>query len=130
MQAHHHAHGSGIAAPESVHADPDDLAPMGAAGAAPGGLSPAPNDEAPGVMAEGFRDQETANNSDFAATQVAEQDKAFSSARANLAISGWTLHIVDGGGSAAYWVSRWGQSRTLPDRHALAQFMKQVGCKP
>ncbi len=130
MQADHHAHGAGSAAPETLHADPDDLASLGAAAAAPGGLSPAPNDEAPGVMAEGFRDQETADSLNSAAAHIAEQDKEFSTARAKLAIAGWTLHIVDGGGAAAYWVSRWGQSRTLPDRHALAQFMKQVGCKP
>lgn len=129
MHAQHHAQGAGIAAPEPLHADPAGLAPLGAAGAAAAGVGPAPNDEAPGVMAEGFRDQETADSLDSAAAHIAEQDKAFSTARAKLAIAGWTLHIVDGGGAAAYWVSRWGQSRTLPDRHALAQFMKQVGCK-
>ncbi len=88
-------------------------------------------DEAPAVASgQGFRFQDTADNANFDASSVCEQDKAFATARAKLALAGWAVHIVDSGGAAAYWVSRWGQSRTLPDRHALAQFMKQVGCKP
>jgi hypothetical protein len=89
-------------------------------------------DEAPAVASgQGFRVQDTADSTNFGANSVSEQDKAFSTARAKLALAGWAVHIIDGGsGTAAYWVSRWGQSRTLPDRHALGQFMRQVGCQP
>ena len=88
-------------------------------------------EEAPAVASgQGFRVQSTADGADFEANSVSEQDKSFATVRAKLALAGWDVHIVDGGnGTAAYWVSRWGQSRTLPDRHALGQFMRQVGCQ-
>jgi hypothetical protein len=70
--------------------------------------------EAPAVASgQGFRDQEIAESLDFDANAVSEQDKAFATLRAKLALAGWTVHIIDGdNGAAAYWVSRWGRSRT------------------
>ena len=125
----HHVHRAGLAAPDSAaSAHPHGLAPLGASAAAPCGLSPAPNDEGPtGTNGQAFREQGKADSLYFDANRVGEQDKCFATARAKLALAGWVIHIVDGGGgTVAYWVSRWGQSRTLPDRHALDQFTKQV----
>jgi len=89
-------------------------------------------DEAPAVASgQGFRDQNTADKPDSEGSSASDQDKAFVTARAKLALAGWVVHIVDSGtGHAGYWMSRWGQTRRLPDRHALAAFMWQVGCAP
>lgn len=131
MQVHHHAYGAGIAAPETLHPDPDDLEPLGAVAAAPGVLSPVQSDKAPtGANARDFRNQGKSNSEDSALDRIAEQDRVFSTARAKLALTGWALHLVDiGNGAHAYLVSRWGQSRKLPDWHTVGQFMKQVGCE-
>ena len=57
-----------------------------------------------------------------------EVDKELSTIRARLALAGWVMHSIDAGhGRASFWVSRWGRSTTLPDRHALLRFMQQAG---
>lgn len=126
----HHAKRAGSAAPEQIRADPAGLAPLGAAATASGGLTAVANDEGPtGTNGQAFRDRYKANRLDFDANRVREPDKCFATMRAKLAISGWAVQIVDDGrGGVAYWVSRWGQSRTLPSRHALKDFVLRVGC--
>ena len=92
--------------------------------------APPQRSEAPTVASgQGFWDQKTSDTTDSPANCASDQDRAFAVQRARLARAGWSLHAIDdGSGTASYWVSRWGLCRTLPDRHALAKFMQQVGC--
>lgn len=55
-------------------------------------------------------------------------DKEFATARAELAIRGFVLQrIDDADGRAAYLVSRWNMSRSLPDLSAVHDFAERAG---
>lgn len=54
----------------------------------------------------------------------ADEGKAASTLRAELALQGHQLHRLAGGG---WLVSRWGLSRELPSLHAVRTFARQVG---
>lgn len=57
-----------------------------------------------------------------------DRDKIVSTARARLALKGYTLHIIDRGvdKAAGYMVSRWDRSVVL-DWSGVERFMQQVG---
>lgn len=58
----------------------------------------------------------------------ADPDKAFHNLRACLSLAGYGLQILnDGDTGAAYLVSRWNMSRTLPSMGAVAAFADQLG---
>ena len=81
----------------------------------------APHDSAPKI-------QDTEHRDCAGAADCEQADKELSTIRARLALAGWVMHIVDAGDErASFWVSRWGRSATLPDRHALLRFMQQAG---
>ena len=64
---HHGAAAPGLAAPQRARVDHPGLPPLGAIGAAPGGLSPPLKDEAPELAGvEGFGDQGKADTPDSA----------------------------------------------------------------
>lgn len=110
MHAHHNAHGAGIAAPEPRQGDP-------------GGLSQIPKEKArlqPGSFGEQLK-TDSANSIVTGSNEQADNDLA--TLRAQLAIAGWTVRIVDG----AFTVSRWGHTRTLAGREQLRQFALQIG---
>ncbi len=61
---------------------------------------------------------------------VEAADKAFATLRAKLAMRGHQLHIIDDGhGGAAFMVSRWCMSRTLPNLAAVQDFAVRVGAE-
>ena len=61
---------------------------------------------------------------------VEQTDKAFATLRAKLAMRGHQLHIIDDGhGGAAFMVSRWCMSRTLPNLAAVQDFAVRVGAE-
>ena len=126
------AEAPGLAAPKRARDAHPGLAPLGAAGASPGGLSPPHKDEAPtGINGQRFRGQGTTDNADFAARDaVAQADKAFATLRARLALAGFTVQIVsDGACGSAYLVQRLCISRTLPDQAAVREFADRVGAR-
>jgi len=86
------------------------------------------NDEAHGTPhAAGPKDQQT--QSDFAARgERDQQDKAFATRRAELALRGYSLsrtHSDDG--PSVFHVSRWGMVRELRDLPAVTAFLRQIG---
>jgi hypothetical protein len=61
------------------------------------------------------------------ARRIAESDKHLATLRAQLAIAGYAVHIVQGhDGEAEFLVSKWSMSRSL-DRAGLERFAQQVG---
>lgn len=117
MLVYQHAHGAAIGAPEPLQVDRL-------------GLSQARKDETPdGANGQGFKVQTQVTDPNCTVPNAVEQlDKELATLRAQLALSSWTMHIVDDGrGGCAYWVSRWGQTRTLGDRDQLRQFVRQIG---
>lgn len=133
----------GLAAPEAVASlDHPGLAPLGAAAAAPSGLSPPLNDEARTVQTAGFRaEQGTGDEANCEggspAMQAAERshidaaDKEFASLRDHLALAGFEVQVVgDGTGGTAYMVRRWSMSHTLPSLGAVRAFAVAVGVGP
>lgn len=99
--------------------------------AAPGLAAPErlPNDKAPGVVAEGFEGNGTADSLDSAArAAIAEADKTIATLRAQLAMRAFELHVIsDGAGGSMYLVQRWCQSRTLATIDDVRAFARQVG---
>lgn len=60
-------------------------------------------------------------------TPATSLEKRFATARARLALGGFTLHILDGGASGPlYFVQRWDRSRTLADMDAVEAFITQA----
>jgi hypothetical protein len=55
-----------------------------------------------------------------------QQQKLRATLLAALALAGWSVHDLDGGG---YLACRWGRERHCGDLHALAQFARQVGAR-
>lgn len=130
---HHNAHRAGLAAPERARVDAAGLATLGAAAAAPAGLSPPAKDEAPGWQAEGFRDQGRADSPDSAATPADDQAdaadaKRFATLRARLALAGWMLSRGTAADDAAtFSAARWGMARDLGTLAEVEAFARQVG---
>ena len=133
---HHNAHRAGLAAPERARVNPADLASLGAAAAAPAGLSPPPHkDEAHRLAgAAGFRDQGGADSPDSAATPADDQAgaadaKRFATLRARLALAGWALTRNEAGDCpATFYASRWGKATPdLRDLATVEAFADRVG---
>lgn len=100
------------------------LASVGAAGAAPAGLSEPHKDETPGLAGhEGFTGQGAADSPDCAQQQ--HERKAFENLRARLALRGYALQQQAGG---ALLVIRWNLSRELANLADAERFAAQVGC--
>jgi hypothetical protein len=56
------------------------------------------------------------------------EGKAFASLAARFAVAGHTLTRSNpADGAAMYYAGRWGLSRALPDLHAAAHFLVQIG---
>lgn len=138
MAAHNHrgAHAPGLAAPERTRIPVDGLAPLGAPGAAPAGLTTTQKDEAPGWQAEGDEGNTEPNNRNSAhhapgaqpANAVAAAEKAFSTLQARLALRGFALTRTDGAGCPAlYTVTRWGLVRELASLEDVTEFADRVG---
>lgn len=71
---------------------------------------------------------QAADHPDNAGNQCS--DKEFATARAQLAIHGYALQIIGGGGGCtAYLVSRWNMSCSLPDLVAVHEFAKRAGVR-
>jgi predicted nucleotidyltransferase len=55
-------------------------------------------------------------------------DKAFSTLRAAYAMRGHTLHRSHpGDGAVAYYATKWGMVKHLPDLDAAREFLRQIG---
>ena len=85
-------------------------------------------DETPGVMAEGFKGDESAARH-FAADASPEQAprspaKRLADVTAMLAIRGFSLELQP---DRTLLLSRWNMSRTLPSIEPAEQFLGQVG---
>jgi len=100
------------------------LAPLCTAGAAPADLIESHKDEAPGVMAEGFKEQGIANTTDCA--QVDADRKHFAKLAAHAAMAGCTLHELSGGG---FLLCRWGLAKELHDMRAVAALLGRMGVR-
>ena len=122
---HHGAAASGLAAPELAHRVVVELAPLGAAGAAPAGLSQPPTSDNARWQAGEVERQETADNADCA--DAAAQRKRFNTLRARLALAGWVLTDTPDSPHGAFTVSRWAMARDLVDLAAVEAFSAQVG---
>lgn len=135
MDRHHHnAHRAGLAAPERAPVVPAGLALLGAAAAAPAGLSPPRKDEAHRLAgAAGFRDQGRADTPDCADHPAGDQPgatdcKRFTTVRARLALAGWGLIRTDpSDGAPVYFATRWNMPRELRDLAAVEAFADRVG---
>ena len=134
MDRHHHnAHRAGLVAPERARVNPADLAPLGAPGAAPAGLSPPHKDEAHRLAgAAGYRDQGKTDNPDCAddpaGDQPADDRKRFATLRARLALAGWGLIRTDAtDGAPIYFATRWNMPRELVGLAAVESFADRVG---
>ena len=126
MDAHHIGHGPGLAAPELAHHPVVDLAPLGAAGAAPAGLSPPQKDESP-ELGGGGAIEEQCKTDEADCADAAAQRKRFNTLRASLALAGWALTRTDpADGPVAFFVGRWGMERRLCDLAAVAAFTDRV----
>ena len=130
MHHDHHqgADAPGLAAPELDHHTVVDLAPMGTAGAAPVGLTAAPDVQTPGGN-PASTEHETTDTTDCAAQSrqaqdLSRTDKSRATLAALLALKGYSLHeLADG----SYLASRWNHTRPLRDLHAVLGFARQVG---
>lgn len=133
---HHGAHAPGLAAPERARVPADGLAPLGAPGAAPVGMTAGHKDEAPGWQAEGDEGNTEPNSRDSAhrapgaqpADAVAAAEKIFSTLQARLALRGFALTRTDGTGCpVAYTVTRWGLVRELASLEDVGAFAGRMG---
>ena len=71
-----------------------------------------------------------AHNSDPRAPlrDIDQDDKDLATARAQLALAGWSLHELSNCvGGTSFVAARLATTRVLPDRHALRQFLRLVG---
>ena len=77
------------------------------------------------------REQGSADSRDCAAhAAIMEADKAFTTLRAQLAMRGFALHVIDdGAGGAMFLVQRRCQSRTLGSIDDVRAFAVQVGAR-
>jgi hypothetical protein len=78
---------------------------------------------------DGFRVQSTADSGDSPAGAQDEQDtaagaKAFATLQAQLALRGFSLTELAGGG---YLVSRWDRTGHLNDLRSVREFLRRVG---
>ena len=122
---HHGAAAPGLAAPERAVL-PADLASLGAAGAAPAGLSPPQKGECPELAGGGaLRGQGKADTPDCA--DLAAECKPLATLRARLALAGWVLTTTPYNPHGAFTVSRWGMVRDLADLAGVAAFADRVG---
>ena len=82
----------------------------------------APNDEGPTVAGSSL--QGTTENEHLDCANDDALVKVRASLTAKLALLGYSLHQLSGGG---YLVSRWDRTRHLNDLHAVSAFLRQVG---
>lgn len=121
MHEQRQAQGAGRAAAGAHHQCPvGGLGPVGTAAAAP--PVAAPNDDAPGLQAEGVRSKEQmSEHQDSAAAYADRKALAMLAARATLA--GSTLTELSDGG---FLLSRWGWAKALPDARAVALMLARM----
>lgn len=127
-QDHHHgAAAPDLVAPELAHHPVVDLALLGAAGAAPPGLSPPQKDESPELGGGGAIEMQ-GKTDDTDCANAAAQRKRFNTLRARLALAGWALTRTDpADGPVIFYASRWGMERRLCDLADAEQFAAHVG---
>jgi hypothetical protein len=75
-----------------------------------------------GGTAQGFKEQETADNGDCADTSA--NRKALATMTAQAAACGCTLHELATGG---YLLCRWGMSKELPCLRAVGEMLRRIG---
>lgn len=130
---HHGARAPGLAVPELARVPAAGLAPLGAPGAAPAGLTTTHKDEAPGWQAEGDEGNTEPNNCDSAhhapqAQPYAAAHKVIVTLQARAALLGHVLLPgVDDQGNPVFFASRWGMSRQLSSVAEVEAFLLRVG---
>ena len=92
------------------------------------------NDEPRGLAGgAGLETQTTGNGANSAAADATRQmllhargvlDKRIATARARLALQGWTCHVVNGG----FTVARWGRARDIETLDELERFV-ELACE-
>ncbi len=124
MDAQDHGAVPGLAAPRLAHHDHVDLAPLGTTAAH--AVVTLTNEKAPDAANVGGPEQKQTRHLVF--DQHVDDDKRFSTLRAQLALAGHALSRSDASdGKRAYDVSKWGMVRELRTLDDVQRFAEQVG---